>query len=402
MRVLFLNPAGCVGGAERCLLTLLAGLRGRTGVDAALIATAEGPLVDEARSIGVETSVVPLPPALARLGEYGQRSGAVAASAVLRLPLAGRYLVDLRRALARWRPDILHTNGLKAHLLGAAARSGETRVVWHLHDYVSRRQVSRHLLRASAPRCAAAIAVSDDVARDANAACPRLAVHIVENGVDVRRFDPAGPAADLDALGGDGVAPAGTVRVGLVATYARWKGHDVFLSALARLGHLPIRAYVVGGPVYETGEGQWTEADLRARASALGVAERVRFLPFQPDVAPLMRALDVVVHASTAPEPFGLVIAEAMCAARAVVTSAGGGAAALVRPGIDALTHHPGDADGLARAIVDLAASSTRRASLGASARASALTRFTQARLVDEVCAVYGATLTCRAAAHVA
>ena len=55
-----------------------------------------------------------------------------------------------------------------------------------------------------------------------------------------------------------------------------------------------------------------------------------------------MRALDVVVHASTQPEPFGLVIAEAMACGRAVVVSSGGGAAEIVTPGEDALVHEVG------------------------------------------------------------
>jgi glycosyltransferase involved in cell wall biosynthesis len=93
-----------------------------------------------------------------------------------------------------------------------------------------------------------------------------------------------------------------------------------------------------------------------------------------------------------------------MGAARALGLSPPGAAASLVRPEIDALTHQPGDAAGLARAIARLAQDPVRRAALGASARASALARFTQTRFVDEVCAVYGSLLTDRApaAAHVA
>ena len=64
-----------------------------------------------------------------------------------------------------------------------------------------------------------------------------------------------------------------------------------------------------------------------------------------------MRALDVVVHASTEPEPFGLVIAEAMACARAVVVSRAGGAAEIIEPGVDALAHAPGDAAELAECI---------------------------------------------------
>ena len=81
-----------------------------------------------------------------------------------------------------------------------------------------------------------------------------------------------------------------------------------------------------------------------------------------------MRALDVVVHASTQPEPFGLVIAEAMACGRAVITSAAGGAAEIIDAGVDAITHPPGDAASLSACMVRLARDPLPGASL-ASAR---------------------------------
>ena len=102
-----------------------------------------------------------------------------------------------------------------------------------------------------------------------------------------------------------------------------------------------------------------------------------------------MRALDVVVHASTESEPFGLVIAEAMACARALVTSAAGGAAEIVTPGVDALTHTPGDAEELAHAVARLAADATLRAALGRAAHASARARFDRSRLAAEWIPIY-------------
>src|SRR5258708_38701834 len=89
-----------------------------------------------------------------------------------------------------------------------------------------------------------------------------------------------------------------------------------------------------------------------------------------------MRALDVVVHASTQPEPFGLVIAEGLATGRAVIVSAGGGANELVTDGVDALTHTPGDAESLARCIERLAGDPALRRRLGAARRAAALRPF--------------------------
>ncbi len=130
--------------------------------------------------------------------------------------------------------------------------------------------------------------------------------------------------------------------------------------------------------------------ELQALADRLGLSERVGFTGFLP-AAPAMRALDVVVHASTRPEPFGLVIAEAMACGRAVITSGSGGAAELIDAGDDALTHVPGDVADLSRCIVRLAGDPELRRQLGSRARASACRRFDSERLAREVVAVYEA-----------
>jgi glycosyltransferase involved in cell wall biosynthesis len=194
---------------------------------------------------------------------------------------------------------------------------------------------------------------------------------------------------DLDALAGCAAPSAPMVRVGLVATYSRWKGHDVFLRALSRIRATNVRAYVIGGAVYDTDRSQYSLEELRALATSAGVGDRVGFTGFIAGAERAMRALDIVVHASTTPEPFGLAIAEAMACGRAVITSGAGGSAELVRDRVDALTHAPGDADGLARAIDALAGDAMLRARVGAAARQAAAERFDARRLGGEFAALY-------------
>ncbi len=267
----------------------------------------------------------------------------------------------------------------------------DTRVVWHVHDFVSNRRIMANLLRRLARRCSAVIANSDSVAQDVRMAFgERMRVTRVYNAVDLERFDARGSTADLDVLAGASPAPAGAVRVGLIATLARWKGHEVFLAAIALLPtSLSVRAYVISGALYQTEGSQFTIAHLRERANALGIADRVAFTGFVTDPSAAMRALDIVVHASTEPEPFGLVIAEAMACGRPVVVSAGGGAAELVTPGFDALTHAPGDTPGLAAAIERLALEPALREALGERAAATARRRFDRVRLAPEIRTVY-------------
>jgi glycosyltransferase involved in cell wall biosynthesis len=103
----------------------------------------------------------------------------------------------------------------------------------------------------------------------------------------------------------------------------------------------------------------------------------VHFLGFRTDVPVLMRAVDVLVHTSTAPEPFGRVIAEGMLAERAVIATAGGGASEIVRAGVTAWQVAPNDPAALAAAIRDVLASPARAREIAAAGRKDALARFT-------------------------
>jgi glycosyltransferase involved in cell wall biosynthesis len=388
MRIVHLSSSGQVGGVERVLLDLLAGVRAEEpGWEPHLVAPEEGPLAREARALGVGVEILAFPGRLERLGD----SAAAGLSGKLRLGLkasaasvsAARYRAALRRVLGRLAPDVVHSHGLKTHVLAAWAAPRRAAVVWHIHDYAGRRPLMSRLLKLSARRASLAVANSRSVAADVSEVCgARLNVHTVHNAVDLRRFAPAGRALDLDAASGLPPAAEGTVRVGLVATFARWKGHRTFLEALARLPNgAPVRGYVIGGALYRTDGSQYDLEELRRAARELGVERRVGFAGFVADSAEALRALDVVAHCSTEPEPFGLVIAEAMACGRAVVASRAGGARELFDEGVDALAHAPGDAVELAARLHALASDAGLRARLGRAARLSAERRFDRARM---------------------
>jgi glycosyltransferase involved in cell wall biosynthesis len=393
MRIAYLSASGRIGGAERVLLDLLASLRAaEPGWEAHVVVAGDGPLADEARALGAAVHLLPFPAALERTGDAGTGSGLALFLRLLAAGPAGAlWLARLRRLLRRLRPGLVHSNGYKMHVAGALALPPGARLVWHAHDYLGSRRLMARALRRLAPRAAAAVAISRSVADDVRRVCgPALRVEVVHNAVDLARFSPEGPRAPLDALAGMPPAPPSTVRVGLVATMGLWKGHEVFLRALARIpADTAVRGYVVGGPIYATAGSEVDPDALRRTAAELGIAERVGFTGFVDDPAAAMRALDVVVHASTQPEPFGLVIAEAMACARPVIVSAAGGAGEIVEDGTDALAVPPGDVEALASAIRRLADDAGLRARLGAAGRARAERDFDRSRLAREIIPLY-------------
>lgn len=398
MKIVFLSPSGQMGGAEAALVDVIASLKeAEPDWELQLITAEAGPLTEKARLAGAATTVLPFPESLARLGDSSLSSTETPGRlnllrhSVFATPAVSAYVSRLKRALRDCHPDVIHTNGFKMHLLGALAKPRAVPLVWHIHDYLQSRQFMAGLMKLARARCSAIVVNSDSVGRDVTMAIGNgLPLRTVHNGIDTRVFSPQGERLDLDGRSGLAPATPETIRVGLLATLARWKGHEVFLRALALIDReFPLRGYIIGDALYQTGGSQTSLGELKALAAQLGVADRVGFTGFVAEPATAIRALDVVVHASTQPEPFGLVIAEAMSCGRAVIMSEAGGASELVEGNVNALAHEPGNAAQLAQRIVELAGDAALRKRLGAAGRVTAVERFDRKRLAKELVPIY-------------
>jgi len=380
MRVTVLAASGQLGGAERMVLETVRALS-TLRLASTVVALEPGPLLDATRREGADmVDVLRLSSGLATLGDAGRSKAAVVVGLLRAAAPLPFYVRQLAAILQRHATDVIHSHGIKTHVLAALVPRRRP-VVWHLHDYVSLRPMSSALLRYLARRCDLVVAVSDSVAQDCRRWLPpEFPVIVLHNAVDTERFCPEGPVADLDAIAGLPPAPPHSLRVGLPATFARWKGHDVFLRTLADLKRRDVRGYVIGGPVYQTGDSQWSLDELRDRIAALGLEGRVGVTGFLEDMPAAYRALDVVVHASTRPEPFGLVIPEAMACSRLVLATRTGGAAELFEHGVHAVGMDVADVPTLTSALESLLADPDRRAAIAGRARAHIIARFGRQR----------------------
>lgn len=389
MRVLYLNPCAQMGGAETSLVELLASIRFTEPTwDLILILGENGPLVEKAKALGVHVRVIPLPVAIGKLGDSGKRGRAGLLSGLF---ASLGYIRVLKRVIRTERPQLIHSTGFKMHVLSAWARPRGIPLIWHIHDYVQSRPLMSRLLRWHAGRCTSAIVNSRSVAADLRSALgSRVPVDCIYNAIDLARFSPVGARLDLDAVSHLPAPHEPTVRVGLIATFAWWKGHRVFLKALSLLPlELRVWGYIIGGPVYRAAGSQESMEALREEAINLGLEGRVGFTGHVDDSASAIRALDIVIHASTLPEPFGMVIAEAMGCAKPLVVSNAGGARELFDEEVEALSHQPGDAQVLAQQITRLVKDRALGARFGQAGRAKAERSFDRKRLGREVLRVY-------------
>ena len=215
-----------------------------------------------------------------------------------------------------------------------------------------------------------------------------------------------GIALDKLDVNADGLAfrrqfdvPETAFAVGLVGLLIPWKGQALFLDAARLLrDKIPqLKMLVIGGTPDDCVD---YEAQLRQRVQAEGLSDTVVFTGHISAMAAVYNGVDIVLSASTSPEPLGTVVIEALAMGRPLIGPDHGGAAEMMQHGQTGLLFAPGDALALAEAIETFYQSADLRTRLGANARAAALQTFAVETHVQRVQAIYAQILpTAEAAA---
>jgi len=218
-------------------------------------------------------------------------------------------------------------------------------------------------------------------------AAPIEHVAVVSPGVDLSLFKPGPRAAARERLG----LPPHAKIVAFVGRIQPLKAPDVLIQALAEMHDPDALALIVGGP---SGSGLDRPTALIELAHALGVSDRVRFLPPQAAerLADVYRAADIVAVPSYN-ESFGLVALEAQACGTPVVAAAVGGLVTAVRDGISGVLIDGHGAADWARVLGGLLAAPTWRAELSAGAIQHA-SDFSWDNTADRLVEVYSDVMT--------
>jgi glycosyltransferase involved in cell wall biosynthesis len=299
-----------------------------------------------------------------------------------------RTTSGVRNVIRRERIHIVHGAMAFGHLYGALARIGtRARGVWFQQAAVNRPGLIDRL--AAAAPSAWIFANSEASAQAQRSLWNRTGgISVVHLGVDLKEFslDRTGEA---DAVRRDlGIAPDHLV-VGMAGRFEPWKGQHIFLEAAAQLvERFPQAIFlVVGGALFGLGEDY--KARLEAFVRERQLDSRVRFVGFREDMSPVYAAMDVAVHASTSPEPFGLVIVEAMAMGRPVIASDAGGPREILEDGVTGLLSPVANSKALAERIALLLVDPERRRALGAAARKRVEAAFSAEVMTTRVEEVY-------------
>lgn len=226
-----------------------------------------------------------------------------------------------------------------------------TSLVWHLRDILSADHFSSLLRRITvviASAQATRVVVNSQATADAfiDAGGDSARVWIVYNGIDPQPFD----ADDMKRVGyyRSSVSDDGPLY-GVFGRLTEWKGQHIALEAVARIpgAHL----WIVGDALF--GEKAYRDL-LIARAQEPDLRGRVRFFGHQDDIPTMMKSVDVIIHASVAPEAFGRVVIEGLMAGKPVVATRAGGFWRLSCTKLTGLLYPPGDVDTLVEMLTRL------------------------------------------------
>jgi glycosyltransferase involved in cell wall biosynthesis len=356
MRVLHLLDSLNRGGAETLALDVCRHAR-RAGLDLTFAATGGGELEEDFR-----------------------RSGAHFVRLSRRLPLDLKLVGQLRRLISERAVEVVHCHqaveALHAYLATRGLPSVKRVLSFHLCTADAKNRVALMFL---APRMDWNVAVSRELLACLDAEggfATTKNFHVVHNGVDAARLRPtASGASDLRR---ELKLPEGGLLFGMVGNFyadARKDQLTVCRALPAVFRRLP-RAHFAfaGGHAGDDGaQGMYRACVDYCRAQ--GIAERVHFLGKRADVADVLGALDIFVFSSRR-DSFGVAVVEAMLAGVPSIVSDIGALLEVTNGGEYASVFRTGDADDLARRLLELAEDRARRARLADAARRAAAARF--------------------------
>lgn len=215
---------------------------------------------------------------------------------------------------------LVHLNNIIGSQLAGiiAAKLLGVPCVAHLRDFEEVHPITRFYARLVDHHVAISGAIKDNLLQ---LGVPEEKISVVFDALDLQEFNTD---VNSEQLFGEFALTPDTPRFGIFGRVVDWKGIKEFLLAAQQVtAQVPdARGFIVGGP--SDGDAAFYQ-EMIELARELGLKDKVVFTGYRKDVPALMKFMDVVVHASNSPEPFGMVVIEGMAMGKPVVATRAGG-----------------------------------------------------------------------------
>jgi glycosyltransferase involved in cell wall biosynthesis len=299
--------------------------------------------------------------------------------------------LELSRLVREHRIEIVHAHMARDYPLAALAtrRNRLAKLIITRHVLFPLNKLHALMLSHVARVICVSQAVKDSLS--AQKIFPANKINVIPNGIDFQRLDASLKFFDREDFRRRMKVPPRSLLVGTIGELKKQKGHEDFLRAAAIIARERTDAHfvIVGADSTRTGEYQTSLEHLIAE---LQLTTRLHLAGWRDDIAPLLAALDVYVSASHT-ESFGLTIVEAMALGLPVVATATEGAQEIINPDDAGVLVPVGDVEALGSAVLRLLEDKYERTRIGTLSRATARTRFSLERMVEETERVYFETM---------
>lgn len=295
----------------------------------------------------------------------------------------------IARIIKKERIALVHQNmGMNRPVMLAALLTG-TPQVCHFRNFIARLSKSNKFLSA---QVAAALYTTKAIADCYINSGIRIAKSsIVYEAIDIQRFSGITDTSYIRKLLS---INDNTFLISNIGRITPWKGQHYFIQSIsAIIGPFPdTKILIVGEPSNNQQDKEYLHS-LQELCKKLQLQRHVVFTGNRDDIPEIMSASDLVVHSACKPEPFGLVIAEAMAARKPVIATLGGGTPEIIEDNVTGLLVPMADPTSTERAMLRLIRSDELRKSLSVAAFKMVAGRFTIEKHVDKVQNIYSECL---------
>lgn len=373
--IVFLHSSSELYGSDRSLLNLVNNLN-KDKFNITVILPEDGPLVDKINSFdNVEVIINEL--------------------AVLRrknLSLSGmsKYFIELMRSIKfinnlikEKNIDIVYTNTSVIFVGGISAKICKVKSVWHIREIIKSKYerfiVSKIVNIFSDYIIANSKATAEAISKNKDK------VKVVYNAIDIEKN------SDLEDINEFYKEVAATIvrsnnkiKIGMAGRINRWKGQKLFVDMAKLVSEENDNVeFLIAGDVYK-GEDYILD-NLKGYILESGVKDKIGLLGQVDNMSNFYKKLDIFVLPSIQPEPFGLVVIEAMNNKLPVVATNHGGPVEIIDNNIDGFLVDYKDAREMAQVVNKLIKDKELRNYIAANGEKKVKEKFNISRYVDEI-----------------
>ena len=386
-KIVFLDEGRGIGGAERNLINILTYLNNEK-FELSVILCKKDKLYSIIKNLKVKVFLMKMPKFLSTSLEIGN----------IRIYNPFNIIYDLFLVLFKSFKififlkshndiQILQTNGMFEHIYGGiAAKLSKIKCIWHFQD-IPVNFLFRFFLNILAFIFPEKIIVISKKVKAVFFKKIQKKIVLIYNGIDLNRFKLKDKDRYNRIKNNFGIKDYEFV-IGITSRLVYWKGHIVFLKAASILSKKfsNLKFLIVGDTTF--GNKKYL-GRLKRLVEKLNIKDKVIFTGFIDNIEDILGIIDIFVHCSIRPEPFGLNIIEAMASEKLVIATDLGATDEIITNNKDGIIIKPNNPKILANTISEVIVSKEKYNRIGISARQKVEERFCIYNYIKNISELY-------------